>query len=40
MAACPGGFSKGVGHHGVIKPDLRISIKDYRRNNFLKTLLV
>ncbi|MFO1511852.1 MAG: hypothetical protein U1F83_02895 [Verrucomicrobiota bacterium] len=33
------GFSKGGYYHGVIKADLRISIKDYRRGKNLKVML-
>ena len=33
-------FPSGLGFHRVMKPDLRISIKDYRRNKNLKIQLL
>jgi hypothetical protein len=40
MNACTVDFAKGLCFHWFMKPDLRISIKDYRRNKTLKVVLV
>ena len=37
--SCTTDFSISGLYHGLMQPDLRISIKDYRRNKNLKILL-
>ena len=39
MWACMTGFFNRGRYHGLMKADLRISVKDYRRNKNLKVLL-
>lgn len=36
---CTGDFCKSFGYHGLMKHDLRISVKDVRRNKNLKMTL-
>jgi hypothetical protein len=40
MITCTIGFHNAACYHGFMKADLRISIKDYRRNKNLKILLL
>ncbi len=39
MASCAGAFCKWFSYHGVMKADLRISVKDYSRDKNPRTLL-
>lgn len=39
MTLCTIVFDNSVCYHALMKPDLRISVKDYRRNKNLKILI-